>query len=409
MRILLNVCGSISAYKALDISRGLVKAGHQVRVVLSQGAKQFVIPQVFKYLGVEEVYSPEDDFKFPSKPSEGTVLHIELSKWCEKFVIAPLSANTLSKLAHGEASDLMLSTFLALGKNVPILLFPAMNEKMLENPLVKDNFSKLERLFPNLMVCPTEYGELACGDMGKGKLLDVSKIIEIIPNISPVDTINQKHIVITTGATMAPLDPVRYLTNSSSGITGYYLALTSLSLGHRVTVIAGKESTHKLEYLVGLPRYKLIRAITTKDFLKSVTENIDDADCYISSAAIGDIEFDVCNEKIKKKALNDSIKINKSPDVLKSVLSTRKPGQKIVGFAAEVDLSEETLKMKWEDKPVDLLIGTKVHNGLTNSEKMEGFNNENANYKFFQDGNIIFDGPLSKAELAKQILMRVFN
>ncbi len=208
---------------------------------------------------------------------------------------------------------------------------------------------------------------------------------------------------------MAPLDPIRYLTNSSSGITGYYLALTSLSLGHKVTVIAGKESTPKLEYLVGLPGYKLIRAITTKDFLKSVTEYIDDADCYISSAAIGDIEFDVCNEKIKKKTLNDTLKIIKSPDVLKSVLSSRKAGQKIVGFAAEVDLSEEMLRMKWEDKPVDLLIGTKVHNGLSNSEEVQGFNNENANYKFFQDGNIIFDGPLSKADLAKQILTRILN
>lgn len=409
MRILLNVCGSISAYKALDISRGLVKAGHQVRVVLSQGAKQFVIPQVFKYLGVEEVYLPEDDFKYPSVPSNGTVLHIELAKWCEKFVVAPLSANTLAKMAHGEASDLMLSTFLALGQNVPILLFPAMNEKMLENPLVKENFSKLERLFPNLIVCPTEYGELACGDMGKGKLLDVSKIIEIIPSISPLKLEEPKHLLITTGATVAPLDPVRYLTNSSSGITGYYLALKALSLGHYVTVIAGKDATSKLDYLIGLPGYKLIRDNTTRDFQKSVLENIEKADCYISSAAIGDIEFEVCEEKVKKKNLNESLKIKKSPDILKNVLAIRKPEQKVVGFAAEVDLSEEMLRMKWEDKPVDLLIGTKVHNGLTNSDKVQGFNNENAEYKFLQDGKIIFQGTLSKKELAIEILTRVLN
>lgn len=409
MRILLNVCGSISAYRALDISRGLVKAGHHVRVVLSQGAKQFVLPQVFKYLGVEEVYLPEDDFKYPSVPSSGTVLHIELAKWCEKFVVAPLSANTLAKIAHGEASDLMLSTFLALGKNIPILLFPAMNEKMLENPLVKDNFAKLERLFPNLMVCPTEYGELACGDMGKGKLLDVSKIIEIIPNISPIKVESPKNLLITTGATMAPIDPVRYLTNSSSGITGYYLALKALSLGHNVTVIAGKDATSRLDYLIGLPGYKLIRDITTRDFQKSVLENIKEADCYISSAAIGDIEFEVCEEKVKKKNLNESLKINKSPDILKNVLAIRTPEQMVVGFAAEVDLSEEMLRMKWEDKPVDLLIGTKVHNGLTNSDKVQGFNNENADYKFLQDGKIIFEGPLSKKELATEILTRVLN
>jgi phosphopantothenoylcysteine decarboxylase/phosphopantothenate--cysteine ligase len=409
MKILLNVCGSISAYKALDISRGLIKAGHQVRVVLSKGALQFVVPQVFKYLGAEEVYLPEDDFKYPKNPSDGNVLHIELSKWCEKFVIAPLSANTLSKMAYGEASDLMLSTFLALPNNVPILIFPAMNERMLTNPLVKENFSKLERLFPNLLTCPTEYGELACGDVGKGKLLDVSKIIEIIPNITPIKAQDTKHLLITTGATLAPLDPVRYLTNSSSGITGYYLALTALSLGHTVTVIAGKNSTKKLNYLDGLPGYKLIQAITTKDFQRAALENLETADCYISSAALGDIEFDICEDKLKKKHLGDTLKINRSPDVLKEVLAKRKSHQKVVGFAAEVDLSFEMLRMKWEDKPVDLLIGTRVHNGLTQNGKVQGFETENADYKFLHKGEIVFEGPLSKKELASKILERVLN
>ncbi len=408
MRILLNVCGSISAYKALDISRGLIKQGHQVRVILSKGALQFVIPQVFKYLGVDEVYLPDDDFNYPKNSSNGTVLHIELSKWCERFVIAPLSANTLSKLSHGEASDLMLSTFLALNKDVPILIFPAMNEKMLENPLVKDNFSRLEKFFPNILICPTDQGELACGDVGKGKLLEVSKIIEIIPNISPLSN-NPKHFLITAGATVAPLDPVRYLTNSSSGITGYYLALKILSKGHSATVIAGRNSTIKLNYLEGLPGYKLIKANTTKDFLKATMENLEKADCYISSAAIGDFEFDPHDSKIKKDQMGDDLKIKRSPDVLKQVLTKRRPDQKIVGFAAEVDLTEQMLKMKWEGKPVDLLIGTKVNNGLTGSGKVEGFDNENAFYKFLEDGQIGFEGSLSKTELAEEILKRVLN
>jgi phosphopantothenoylcysteine decarboxylase/phosphopantothenate--cysteine ligase len=280
---------------------------------------------------------------------------------------------------------------------------------MLENPLVKENFSKLERLFPNLMVCPTEYGELACGDVGKGKLLDVSKILEIIPNITPIKATDPKHFLITTGATLAPLDPVRYLTNSSSGITGYYLALNALSLGHNVTVIAGKNSTSKLNFLEGIPGYRLIKAITTKDFLKAASEYLESADCYISSAALGDIEFDISENKLKKKQLGDVIKINKSPDVLKEILSKRKSNQKVIGFAAEVNLTLEILREKWEDKPVDLLIGTKVHNGLTPNEQVKGFENENAEYKFLQDGKIIFEGPLSKAELAKKIIERVLN
>jgi phosphopantothenoylcysteine decarboxylase/phosphopantothenate--cysteine ligase len=401
VRILLSVCGSISAYKSIDIARGLVKNGHQVRVILSKGAEEFVVPQVFKYLGVEEVYKHDDDFKYPGKVSDpGTVLHIELAKWAETFVVAPLSANTLANLAGGHASDLLTTVFLALGSETTIALYPAMNSNMLENSMVRYNFDKLQDIFPNLLVMPTEAGELACGDIGFGKLQAVDKIVETLPYLTTKTT--GKNILITTGPTKAPLDSVRYLTNSSTGITGLHLALEAMSRGHKVTLIAGDGSTDKLDLLNDLPTLNMKKVATTGEMKTEVLEHFTNCDVYISAAAISDIEFEAGNVKLKKSSLNESLPIKKSPDVLRTVMELRNH-QKFVGFAAEVDLSEQILREKWERKPVELLVGTEVNNGLVKGE-VKGFQNSHANYKFFKDGKISFEGTLSKTELAKNIL-----
>ena len=284
MRILLNVCGSISAYKSIDIARGLVKEGHQVRVILTKGAQEFVVPQVFKYLGVEEVYRHDDDFKYPLKTTDpGTVLHIELAKWAQSFVIAPLSANTLANLANGNASDLLTTVFLALGSETTIALYPAMNSQMLTNAMVVHNFKKLEEIFPNLLILPTDEGELACGDTGLGKLPQVEKIVATLPYLNTSNT--GKKILITTGPTMAPLDSVRFLTNSSSGITGFHLALEAISRGHEVTLIAGTNSTPKIDFLGDLPKLTLEKVSTTVEMRETVLKYFPESDVYISAAA----------------------------------------------------------------------------------------------------------------------------
>lgn len=412
MRIILGVCGSISAYKSLDIARGLVRRGNQVRVVLTSGGEKFVRPEVFKYLGCEEVYLCGDDFKFPNMASDlsGTVLHISLAKWCERISIAPLSANFLSKIVRGEAFDLLSSILLALPEGLTQLYYPAMNSEMLNHPFTASNLAALEKLdqkFP-VFIHPTDSGLLACGDEGLGKLPSVDKIIETTEVFNKSkNSKDSKSILISTGATKAPLDSVRYLTNSSTGLTGFHLAKEALKRGQRVTVIAGEDSTEKLELFTGLPDYKLVIVKTNTDMKNAVEKEFKSADLYISSAAIGDIEFPLTKEKIKKDQLSSSLPIEKSADILKGILNLKRGNQKVIGFAAETDLSEKNMLEKISRKPVDLLVGTKVNNGLTGLEKI-GFANAQADYMLLEKNQFICK-TLTKEELASTILEKALN
>ena len=405
MKILLGVSGSISAYKALDIARGLVKSGHEVKVILTNGALKFVIPEVFTYLGVSDVYKSQDDFLHKN------VLHIDLARWCDVFVVAPASANTLSRLAQGQASDLLSSVFLALEPHKNTLLFPAMNTNMLHHPFTKENIEDIKKLktLDNLFISPTDTGILACEEVGLGKLPSVDEIIELIPNlVKPLKSKNQKTILATTGATIVPLDPVRYLTNSSSGITGYYLAEAALAEGHKVVMVAGAHSTSKLNLFSKHPNFKLIRAKSVDDMKNAVLSELDNADLYISSAAISDIEFEMSDEKIKKDTMPDSLKIKKATDILKTVLEKKSPKLKVVGFAAETDPSDAILNKKMQSKPVDLLVGTKVNNGLTKNPEVTGFNVDFAEYRLLTPKGFTFEGILTKRELAQKIILQFF-
>lgn len=405
MKILLSVCGSISAYKALDIARGLVNNGHQVKVVLTRGARQFVVPEVFTYLGVEDVYLDDADFKHKN------VLHIDLARWCDTLVIAPLSANTLSRLARGSANDLLSSIFLAIEAKKTIAVFPAMNSLMLKHPFTQENFAELKKLktLNNVFVSLTDEGVLACNEVGAGKLPNVSEILELIPTLkAPFNEYDQrKKIVISTGATIAPLDPVRYLTNSSSGITGYHLAVVALKRGHDVSVIAGKQAVGELDLLKKHPNYKLTRITTVTEMHDAVHAELANASAYLSAAAISDLEFNVASEKIKKDSIEDTLKVKKSIDILKTVIEARIPNLKIVGFAAETDLSDEVLTKKFNAKPVDLLVGTKVNNGLVSNTGPEGFNLDHASYRFMEKGLITHPRSLAKSELAEIIFQRI--
>lgn len=404
MKILLSVCGSISAYKSLDIARGLVNSGHEVKVVLTKGALKFVIPEVFTYLGVLDVYQDDSDFKHKY------VLHVDLARWCDTLVIAPLSANTLSRLARGEASDLLTSLFLALEPEKPIAIFPAMNSLMLAHPFTQENLKELTKLksLGNVFISETNAGVLACNEEGFGKLPPVDEILALIPTLkAPFTNIPRKKIVISTGATIAPLDPVRYLTNSSSGITGYHLAVSALKSGHEVVVVAGKNAVKELDLLSKHPFYKLIRVTTVNEMHDAVHAEIKNAHAYLSAAAISDLEFDVSAQKIKKENIEDSLKVKKAIDVLKTVIEAKLPNLKIVGFAAETDLSDSVLTKKYNSKPVDLLVGTKVDNGLTPASSLQGFNTSSASYRFMEKGLVTLERVLDKSELGDIILKRI--
>ncbi|MCY4523992.1 MAG: bifunctional phosphopantothenoylcysteine decarboxylase/phosphopantothenate--cysteine ligase CoaBC [Halobacteriovoraceae bacterium] len=399
--ILLAVCGSISAYRSIDIARGLVNAGHSVRVILTSGAQKFVLPQVYRYLGME-VYCDQDDFN----PQGGqAILHMDLSRWCDRLVIAPLSANTLAKLAYAAADDLLSTTFLALPEETPRIIFPAMNTRMLNNSLVEKNLQTIRKL-KNTFIHPPAFGELACGELGEGKLPDTEKIVEIVPIIN-FSSNSQKKILISSGATVAPMDSVRYLTNPSSGITGFFLAKEALSRGYQVVLVAGINSTRKIDFLEGIGNCRVHKVATTRDAFAVIKQEIQDAEAYLSSAAMGDIEFPIHRGKIKKEDLQDVVPVRQSIDILSHVLKEKRKGQKIVGFAAETELTEEMMRMKWEKKPVDLLVGTVVDNGLM-GDVIKGFGEVSTKYNLFKNGEIVFSGTLNKQDLACEILNRIF-
>ncbi|OIQ19773.1 MAG: hypothetical protein BM556_04635 [Bacteriovorax sp. MedPE-SWde] len=402
MKILLGVCGSIAAYKSIDLARGLSKKGHEVRVVLTKGSLNFVKPEVFKYLGLE-VYLPQDDF------THTNVLHIELAKWTEHLLVYPASANTLANLAFGKADDLLTSIFLAKRSETTTSIFPAMNTFMYEHPITKENIDLLKRIHiaGNLFIHPPDSGKLACGDTGQGKAPSIEKVIDCIEAINPKISAESKTVLITTGATIAPIDPVRFVTNAASGKTGYELAVEALRRGYKTHVIAGQSATTKLDSLIDLPGYQLTRVITTNDMKDAVEKHFSVSDIYISSAAISDLEFNANTGKMKKNDLSDSLEFTAAPDILKTVLTKKKENQKIIGFAAETELSLAVLNEKWERKPVDLLVGTQVHSGLCHDEQQAGFNTDEATYKFFSNGEIEFERTMKKSTLPAEIFNRL--
>ncbi len=405
MKIILGITGSIAAYKALDLTRNLAKAGHQVRVLLTEGAEKFVVPKVFSYLGAEAIYRSQSDFSHQPGQSNlpGSVLHIELRQWADLMIVAPLSANTLANFCQAKANDLLTSIFLAWNRQKPIILFPTMNSAMLDHPFTKQNLEKISFL-PWCFIHPTEKGLLACGDYGPGKLPSVELIQDFIESF-PLKGIQPERLLITTGATLSPLDPVRYLTNASTGKTGLLLAKEALARGYKVCMIAGQKATSQLDHLLAHPHYQLHRVVTTSDLKQVVKRELPSSNIYISSAAISDIEFKTKKDKIKKSSLSKNLPFKKSSDILSWVIQNRSPHQKIIGFAAETKMTKKTLEKKWQNKPVDLLIGTSVDNGLTGG-KLQGFQVDTAQY-LIRDQLSIDKRNLSKRELACEILNRL--
>jgi phosphopantothenoylcysteine decarboxylase / phosphopantothenate---cysteine ligase len=401
MNYILGITGSIASYKSLDVARHLVKEGHKVKVVLTAGALEFIKPQTFRYLGVEAVYLPTDDFSPEYLSPQSTVLHIELAKWADKLVIAPLSANTLGRLALGLNNDLLGSLFLAFGKK-PILLFPAMNTEMWNHSRVQEHIASLSRISSLGIINPTS-GLLACGDIGEGKFPEVGAVVDLIENYDPA-LLEGKKIIITAGATAAPLDPVRYLTNPSSGKMGLAVARAFLKRGHHVTILAGHQCTNDVDFLKGHPRFKLIKTPTTEQMKVAALDHFPSADLYISTGAIADIEFDVVTSKIKKENMGSSIPFHQAADILAHILKIKKAHQKVISFAAETETTEKVFSEKMNRKPVDLMVGNRVANGLIGSPEVQGFQKNEGEYYFVKMSG--YQGPfkLSKKEVGEKLV-----
>lgn len=342
-RWLLGITGGIAAYKTPELVRLLKKRDMDVRVVLSQGAKAFVTPLTLQAVSAHPVYSELLDADF-----EAAMGHIELARWAQGVLIAPLSANRLAALAHGFADDLL--TTLCLATTAPIYVAPAMNRQMWEHPATKANLETLKTR--GVTILGPDWGEQACGEVGLGRMLEPAAIMEqLFAHSETMPAIFAgRRILITAGPTREAIDPVRYLSNRSSGKMGIALAQAAKSLGADVTLIHGPIQCDVPSNM------KTIAVLSAQDMLNAVEAHIENADLFISAAAVADFRTnEIAPQKIKKGQANTwELSLIHNPDILAKVAARKNPPF-CVGFAAETERSVENAKQKLIDKKIDLI------------------------------------------------------
>ena len=383
--ILLGVTGGIAAYKSAEIVRGLKKAGSSVRVVMTQSAKEFITPLTLQALSGNPVSTDLLDVE-----AEAAMGHIELARWADAILIAPATANTLAKLSSGRADDLLSSITLAF--DGPIGLAPAMNQAMWKDERTQSNIQNLEH--KNFSLYGPGSGEQACGDVGLGRMLEPSEIIELFASLFEAGTMSNKSILITAGPTQEPIDPVRYLTNRSSGKMGYALAEAAVEAGAQVTLVSGPVNIEPPA------RCNLVSVKTAEEMHEAVMHHIKKKDIYIGTAAVADYSpTKVEGSKIKKDRSNLPLvlEMKENKDILKEV-SELEDKPYMVGFAAETDDLLENARKKLETKKLDLIIANDV------SDKSIGFDsNENEVTLITSSEELLLDRD-SKKKIAKKIL-----
>lgn len=382
--ILIGITGGIAAYKICTLIRLYRKAGANVRVVLTPNALNFVTKLTLQTLSNNEVYV--DNFEIDEYKPE----HIALTE-ADIFVIAPASANTIGKIANGICDNLLLSTACAFSK--PILIAPAMNENMWNNPFVQENMSKLKK--HGYHIVDPETGFLACGTNGVGRMKEPEEIFDRTVEIfNETQKLKGKKILITAGGTREKIDPVRYITNASSGKMGLALADNAYRMGADVTLI----STFKAD-----KPYKNIVTETALEMEKAVKENLSNQDCVIMAAAVSDYRVENCAEnKIKKQGNKLTLELVENPDILKSICKT--PNKIICGFCAESENLLENAKAKIQKKGCDFLIANDI------SRKDIGFNtDENEVYIIDKSLNIKHIEKDTKENIARRILEEIFE
>jgi phosphopantothenoylcysteine decarboxylase / phosphopantothenate---cysteine ligase len=383
--ILLGVTGGISAYKSVELVRRLKEAGSIVRVVMTEAAKAFVTPLSFQAVSEESVYDQLLDDK-----AEQAMNHITLARWADQVVIAPASADFIARLAHGHANDLL--TTLCLATPAPLILAPAMNRFMWENAATQNNVEILRNR--NIHFIGPDVGAQACGDIGLGRMVEPLQIIEQLTFLTKNPILQNKHILITAGPTHEPIDPVRYISNKSSGKMGYALAFAALAAGAHVTLISGP---------VALPPPVAANCTlveTAEEMYAHVMKNLPKTDIFIAAAAVADYHIEtVSKEKIKKTSDHINLHLIKNPDILASVAGLPHPPF-TVGFAAETQQMLKSARKKLADKKVDLILANDVRHANA------GFNVDmNAITAIWKDGEQEF--PLTKKTLLAKYLIEL--
>lgn len=385
-RVLLCVTGGIAVFKAAALTSQLYKEGADVKVMMTSAAKQFVTPLTFQTMSRNHVYFDTFDEKDPKK-----IAHIELADWADVVVIAPATANIIAKLAHGLADDMISTTLTAT--TAPILIAPAMNSDMYEHQAVTRNMQTLAS-FGYQFIEPGA-GLLACGYVGKGRLAEPEEIVQALERFfqkSAERPLKGKNVLVTAGPTIEVIDPVRYLTNRSTGKMGFAMAEVATELGANVTLIAGP-TTLSTPYNV-----KRIDVTSAEEMYDAVISEYAETDLVVKSAAVSDYRpKEVFSDKVKKKDDDLTIVMERTKDIL-AELGRRKLHQFLIGFAAESTNVEEFAQQKLKEKNLDMIVANNV------KAEGSGFATDtNAVTVLDQNGNVQAWPLLTKHEVAHRV------
>ena len=385
--ILLGVTGGIAAYKIANLASMLKKQGANVKVIMTENACQFITPMTFETLTAQKVYKDTFDRNFEFK-----VDHIELGKWADVFLIAPATANVIGKLANGIADDMLTTTALAM--RCPILVSPAMNTAMFENKVVKHNIMKL-RTYGMDIIMPAN-GHLACGDTGAGKMPEPEMLLEYIKRgvYKKKDLVGKK-VCVSAGPTREAIDPVRYISNNSTGKMGVEIAKMAAYRGAKVSLIVGPSNVFVPDFI------NRIDIKSAEDMYEEIMKISDSQDIIIKAAAVADYTpANYSDEKIKKKDGDLSIELSRTKDILKELGERKENNPKkqfICGFSMETENMEENSKNKLAKKNADMIVANNV--------KVDGagFGTDTNVVTIFTKDNEIRLDKLSKTEVAEKI------
>ena len=384
-KIVLGVSGGIAAYKTPELVRRLRERGAEVRVVMTEAAKAFITP-----LSLQAVsgYPVSDSLLDPA--AEAAMGHIELGKWADLVILAPATADLIARITAGMANDLVST--ICLATPAPVAVLPAMNQQMYRATATQHNLEVLSTR--GLLIWGPDSGSQACGDIGPGRMLDPLAIVEMAAqHFTVIKDLQHLNVMITAGPTRERLDPVRYITNDSSGRMGYAIAAAAAARGANVTLISGPVS------LPTPPWVKRIDVTTALEMEATVQQHVQGQQIFVGCAAVADYRAAaVAEEKIKKQGDEITIKMIKNPDIVAGVAALLTHRPYVVGFAAETNNVEEYARQKRVSKNLDLICANDV------SQEGQGFNSENnALHLFWQDGDKVL--PLERKELLGHLLL----
>lgn len=389
-KILIGVTGSIAAYKIASLVRLLVKANSEVKIIMSEDAKEFITPLTLSTLSKNPVYT-----SFQVKDTGEWSNHVELGLWADLLLIAPATANTLSKMANGHCDNMLMATYLSA--KCPVMFAPAMDLDMYKHESTKQNIEKLVS-FGNVMIKPG-VGELASGLEGEGRMAEPEEVFEIIEEFfSAGKPLKGRKIIVTAGPTYEPIDPVRFIGNHSSGKMGFAIADIAAQLGAEVTLITGPTNHKNLE------KVERINVVSADDMYEATNKAFTNCDVAILSAAVADYKpKNIAVQKIKKDKAGKSIELEPTVDILASLGKIKREGQLLVGFALETENEVENAKLKLKKKNLDFIVLNSLN------DKNAGFGYD-TNKITIIDHNNSKEYPLkSKSEVAKDILDEIIK